>query len=96
MNFMELCRTRHRPIYIQDLEKTFQSWETPQEHGAQVTYPSHRDPFARTNSSRLVEAEALETDNLQPELGDEPLRVSVEDRHRLPGLMLSATTRCAE
>jgi glyoxylase-like metal-dependent hydrolase (beta-lactamase superfamily II) len=46
MNFMEFCRTRHRPIYIQDLEQTFQSWEKLREHGAQVVYPSHGDPFA--------------------------------------------------
>lgn len=46
MNFMEFCRTRHRPIYIQDLEQTFQSWEKLREHGAQVIYPSHGDPFA--------------------------------------------------
>ena len=61
-----------------------------------LSTPLTEIPSQRTNSSRLVEAEALETDNLQPDLGDEPLRVSVGDRHRLPGLMLSATTRCAE
>ena len=46
MNFMEFCRTRHRPIYIQDLEQTFQSWEKLRNHGARVIYPSHGDPFA--------------------------------------------------
>jgi glyoxylase-like metal-dependent hydrolase (beta-lactamase superfamily II) len=46
MNFMEFCRTRHRPIYVQDLDQTYRSWEKLREHGAQVIYPSHGDPFA--------------------------------------------------
>lgn len=46
MNFMEFCETRHRSIYIQDLEQTFQSWEKLREHGAQAIHPSHGDPFA--------------------------------------------------
>ena len=46
MNFMEFCRTRHRPIYVHDLEQTFQSWAKLRERGAQVIYPSHGDPFA--------------------------------------------------
>jgi glyoxylase-like metal-dependent hydrolase (beta-lactamase superfamily II) len=46
MNFMEFCRTRHRPTYMNDLEETYQSWEKLREHGAQVIYPSRGDPFA--------------------------------------------------
>jgi glyoxylase-like metal-dependent hydrolase (beta-lactamase superfamily II) len=46
MNFMEFCRTRHRPIYVQDLEQTYRSWEKLRERGAQVIYPAHGDPFA--------------------------------------------------
>lgn len=46
MNFMEFCRTRHRPIYVQNLQQTYESWEKLREHGAQVIYPSHGDPFA--------------------------------------------------
>ena len=46
MNFMEFCLTRHRPIYVQDLEQTYQSWEKVRKHGAQVIYPSHGDRFA--------------------------------------------------
>jgi hydroxyacylglutathione hydrolase len=52
MSFMEFCRTRHRPIYVQDLEQTYQSWEKLRQHGAQVIYPSHGDPFA---AEELVE-----------------------------------------
>ncbi len=46
MSFMEFCQTRHRPIYVQDLEQTYQSWEKLRKHGAQVIYPSHGDRFA--------------------------------------------------
>ena len=28
------------------LDQTFQNWEKLREHGAQVIYPSHGDPFA--------------------------------------------------
>jgi glyoxylase-like metal-dependent hydrolase (beta-lactamase superfamily II) len=53
MNFMEFCGTRHRPIYVQDLEETYQSWEKLREHGGQVIYPSHGDPFAAEELARV-------------------------------------------
>jgi glyoxylase-like metal-dependent hydrolase (beta-lactamase superfamily II) len=46
MNFLRFCGIGHKPIYVQDLKETYQSWEKLREHGARMVYPSHGDPFA--------------------------------------------------
>jgi len=45
MDFMNICRTRHRPIVLQDIDEVYRSWEKLAEHGAKEIYPAHGKPF---------------------------------------------------
>jgi len=45
MDFMNICRTRHRPIVVQDIGGVYRSWEKLAEHGAKEIYPAHGKPF---------------------------------------------------
>jgi len=45
MNFMNYCGTRHRPIYITDINEVYTSWEKLIASGARRIYPAHGKPF---------------------------------------------------
>ena len=45
MNFLNLCRIHYRPIYVEDRQAVFRSWEKILDHGARVIYPAHGRPF---------------------------------------------------
>ncbi len=46
MNFFGVCGIEHRPIYITDIDRVYESWARLQEFGATTIYPSHGEPFA--------------------------------------------------
>jgi len=45
MDLLNICMCEHRPIYINDEKKTFESWEKMKEHDARIIYPAHGSPF---------------------------------------------------
>jgi len=45
MDLMNICMCEHRPIFIADESKTFESWQKMKEHGARMIYPAHGSPF---------------------------------------------------
>jgi glyoxylase-like metal-dependent hydrolase (beta-lactamase superfamily II) len=46
MDFMNICGCRHRPIYVQDIDEVYRSWEGLRKGGAKVIYPAHGRPFS--------------------------------------------------
>jgi hydroxyacylglutathione hydrolase len=52
MNFLNFCGIKYRPIFIEDEEKVFQSWEKLTEHGAERIYPAHGNPFSAEELNR--------------------------------------------
>jgi glyoxylase-like metal-dependent hydrolase (beta-lactamase superfamily II) len=46
MNFFGVCGIEHRPIFITDIDRVYESWARLQEFGATTIYPSHGEPFA--------------------------------------------------
>ena len=52
MNFLRLTGIRHRPIYIEDLNTVYASWQRLIEQGAKVIYPSHGKPFSAKKLSQ--------------------------------------------
>lgn len=44
MNFLRITGIGHRPIYIEDIDTVYGSWQTLIEQGARVIYPSHGEP----------------------------------------------------
>jgi glyoxylase-like metal-dependent hydrolase (beta-lactamase superfamily II) len=46
MNFLNICRIKHRPIYAEDFEKVYESWKKIIEYGAKIIYPAHGKPFS--------------------------------------------------
>jgi hydroxyacylglutathione hydrolase len=46
MNFLNFCGARYRPIYIENLDLVFESWQRLTEHGAERIYPAHGNPFS--------------------------------------------------
>lgn len=45
MNFLNFCRIRYRPIYVEDRQAVFRSWEKILDNGARMIYPAHGRPF---------------------------------------------------
>lgn len=45
MNFLRLTGIGHRPIYVEDINIVYESWQRLIEQGAKVIYPSHGKPF---------------------------------------------------
>jgi len=45
MNFLHLTGIGHRPIYVEDINIVYESWQRLIEQGAKVIYPSHGKPF---------------------------------------------------
>lgn len=46
MNFLNFCRIKYRPIYVQDIDLVFESWRKLIDHGAKKIYPAHGEPFS--------------------------------------------------
>jgi glyoxylase-like metal-dependent hydrolase (beta-lactamase superfamily II) len=46
MNFLWCTGSRHRPIYIGDINTVYDSWQKLREHGAKVIYPAHGKTFS--------------------------------------------------
>lgn len=46
MNFLNFCRIQYRPIYVEDRDAVFESWQKLIAHGAQQIYPAHGEPFS--------------------------------------------------
>lgn len=46
MNFLNICRCKHRPIYAEDYNEVYKSWQKLLKEGAKVIYPSHGKPFS--------------------------------------------------
>lgn len=54
MNFLNFCRIRYRPIFVEDLEAVYESWNKLLRHGARIVYPAHGGYFAAEKLSRLA------------------------------------------
>lgn len=48
MNFLKWTGVGHKPIYIDDINKVYESWRKLREHGAKIIYPSHGKSFCAT------------------------------------------------
>jgi glyoxylase-like metal-dependent hydrolase (beta-lactamase superfamily II) len=46
MNFLNFCRIKYRPIFIEDIDSVFLSWKKLLEHGSKWIYPAHGRPFS--------------------------------------------------
>jgi glyoxylase-like metal-dependent hydrolase (beta-lactamase superfamily II) len=46
MNFLRFTGIRHRPVYVEDINAVYESWQRLLEEGARVIYPSHGKPFS--------------------------------------------------
>lgn len=45
MNFLRMAGIHHRPIYIEDIDAVFESWQKLIAKGAKMIYPTHGGPF---------------------------------------------------
>ncbi|MBN1536492.1 MAG: MBL fold metallo-hydrolase [Anaerolineales bacterium] len=45
MNFLRFTGIKHRPIYIEDINTVYDSWEKLIAQGAKMIYPAHGKPF---------------------------------------------------
>ncbi|WP_069999940.1 MBL fold metallo-hydrolase [Cellulosilyticum sp. I15G10I2] len=45
MNFLQWCGIKYRPIYIDNIEEVYKSWNRLKEYGAKKIYPAHGKPF---------------------------------------------------
>lgn len=52
MNFLNFCGIRYRPIYVEDMDLVFESWQKLIEHGAERIYPAHGRPFSAKKLTR--------------------------------------------
>ncbi len=46
MNFLRLTGIGHRPIYVEDINMVYESWQRLISQGAKLIYPSHGNPFS--------------------------------------------------
>jgi glyoxylase-like metal-dependent hydrolase (beta-lactamase superfamily II) len=46
MNFLRLTGIGHQPIYVEDINTVYESWQRLIEQGAKVIYPAHGNPFS--------------------------------------------------
>ena len=60
MNFLNFCRIRYRPIFIEDIDSVFASWRKLTDRGAQWIYPAHGRPFS---ADKLMQHTAGRNDN---------------------------------
>ena len=52
MNFLNFCGTKYRPIFVEDIDLVFDSWQKLAEHGAERIYPAHGNPFSAEKLTR--------------------------------------------
>jgi hypothetical protein len=46
MNFLRFTGIRHRPVYVEDINMVYESWQRLHEEGARVIHPAHGKPFS--------------------------------------------------
>ncbi|PID69054.1 MAG: hypothetical protein CR968_00115 [Flavobacteriia bacterium] len=49
MNFLRFTGIKHRPIFVNDRQAVYRSWEKILANGAQYIYPAHGNPFPAKN-----------------------------------------------
>ncbi|HOO91093.1 MAG TPA: MBL fold metallo-hydrolase [Syntrophales bacterium] len=52
MNFLRQTGIGHRPIFVEDIQAVYTSWQRLIEFGAKVIYPSHGKPFSARELAR--------------------------------------------
>ena len=52
MNFLNFCGIKYRPIFVEDIDLVFESWQKLAEHGAEQIYPAHGSPFSAQKLTR--------------------------------------------
>jgi len=45
MNFLRLSGIKYRPIFVENIQDVFESWQKMIEHGAKIICPAHGSPF---------------------------------------------------
>jgi glyoxylase-like metal-dependent hydrolase (beta-lactamase superfamily II) len=55
MNFLNFCGIHYRPIFIEDLDQVFASWDKLIAHGAKHIHPAHGAPFSAMELRRSRE-----------------------------------------
>jgi glyoxylase-like metal-dependent hydrolase (beta-lactamase superfamily II) len=45
MNFLNFCRIKYRPIFINDMRKVLESWDKIIRKNVHIIYPAHGQPF---------------------------------------------------
>ncbi len=45
VNFLNICHIKYRPIYAENYEDVFKSWDKLIRYGAKIIYPAHGNPF---------------------------------------------------
>jgi glyoxylase-like metal-dependent hydrolase (beta-lactamase superfamily II) len=58
MNFLRWTGIGHRPVYFEDINTVYGSWQNLRERGARVIYPSHGRPFSAARLETPVERQA--------------------------------------
>jgi glyoxylase-like metal-dependent hydrolase (beta-lactamase superfamily II) len=54
MNFLMWAGTRHRPIFIENINEVFSSWEKIIKNGAKRIYPAHGNQFSSDKLKELI------------------------------------------
>ena len=54
MNFLNFCGIKYRPIFVEDIDLVFESWQKLAEHGAEQIYPAHGSPFSAQKLTRYT------------------------------------------
>jgi glyoxylase-like metal-dependent hydrolase (beta-lactamase superfamily II) len=52
MNFLRLTGVGHHPIYVEDINTVYESWQRLSAQGAKVVYPAHGRPFSARELAR--------------------------------------------
>jgi len=52
MNFLNFCGIKYRPIFVEDIDLVFESWQKLAEHGAEQIYPAHGSSFSAQKLTR--------------------------------------------
>lgn len=65
MDLLNICMCEHRPIFITDESKTFESWQKIKDHGAKIIYPSHGSPFPIENLMKVLHKRQTDLQHIQ-------------------------------
>jgi hydroxyacylglutathione hydrolase len=52
MNFLNFCGIKYRPIFVEDMDSVFESWQKLAEQGAEYIYPAHGSSFPAQKLTR--------------------------------------------